>query len=268
MGSPTFQRMRYKLSPAAINAYYRCPRKFDYRYIHKKPVPHVFKPFLMVGGATHKALAAWFGASLKGIEPLPVAQLAADYVQRETPAEFRESVAPEYIPVVLEQMENAIATLPTGYHVTFVETEMAYPIQVPEVDDSIAITSKVDLVIQLDEDHFDHIDFKTGKQAGDLFQNVISRVTVKHRLDQDRRTAGLDPLPSDNLRTVNLLTPSRTYGVVPSDRAAHATTWDSIRETIGNIGQDDEWVPRPDRFICRLCEFNMVCDRAELGEDE
>jgi hypothetical protein len=75
-------------------------------------------------------------------------------------------------------------------------------------------------------------------------------------------------LPSDNLRTVNLLTPTCTYGVVPADRELHATTWDNIRQTIGKIGLDEDWEARPDPFVCRLCEFSTICDRAEMGAEE
>ena len=58
--SRTLERLGYKLYPQSINAYYRCPRKFHFRYIRNVRMPFEFKPPLVIGGVTHKVLAAIF----------------------------------------------------------------------------------------------------------------------------------------------------------------------------------------------------------------
>src|SRR5688572_25184295 len=58
--SRTLERLRHKLSPASINSYYRCPRKFQFRYIRNVRMPFEFGPALAIGSVTHKALAEIF----------------------------------------------------------------------------------------------------------------------------------------------------------------------------------------------------------------
>jgi len=269
VASPNLAKIKHKVSPSGINAYFRCPRKFDYRYIHKHWVPYQFKPYLAVGGATHKALARHFMDEQDGkTDGKPIDVLATEYLQKERYPDDQEQLRAEHIPQVIQHAERALSAIPAGYTVRNVENEFKFLVALPEVDDDVAIASKVDLVIGTGEETYDHIDFKTGKQGGDLFQNVISRITVKDALDKARMEEGAEPLPSENLRTVVLRTSTGSYDILPSDRESHRSAWISIRQTLGEIAEDDEWRPRPDPFVCRWCEFNQMCDAAELEPDE
>jgi hypothetical protein len=269
MSSPTFERINHRLSPASLNAYFRCPRKFQWRYIRKVKTPYVFKPHLAFGGATHKAIARCLGDQLDQQPQQTFESYATTYVGRERyPDDGGAALRAEHIPQVVEHMDRGLGALPTGYRVHSVEREYRYRIALPDLDDAILLTSKVDLVIEHGDDLVDHVDFKTGSQQGDPFQNLLSRITVKHAFDARRKLDGLPELDSAKLRTINLLTRDGTYLVYPADRNAHAATWQSIRQTISEIGRDTEWRPRPDPPVCRFCEFAPNCDAAELGEDE
>ena len=265
MASQNLRRVQHKLSPGSINAYYRCPRKFDYRYIHKKWVPYQYKPYLAIGGAAHKTVAEMLRIKRGGQADRPMVELANEYLSKETyPEETGAALRAEHLPQVIEHVTSALEAMPAAYDVYSVERQFSYEVAIPEVDDSVAIASRVDAVIKFDDGSFDHIDFKTGSQGGDLIQNVISRVTVKHELDSERILHGDDPLTSDHLRTVVVRTTGRIYEVIPSDREAHRNTWSLIRETISGIATDNKWDARPNPYVCRYCEFNQICDAAEM----
>ena len=82
MASPTFERINHRLSPASLNAYFRCPRKFQWRYIRKVKTPYVFKPHLAFGGATHKAIARCLGDQLDKQPQQTFESYATTYVGR------------------------------------------------------------------------------------------------------------------------------------------------------------------------------------------
>lgn len=250
----TLERIGYKLSPAALNAYYRCPRKFQMRYLRRVRTPHIFTSYLVIGSVTHKALATRFRQLRDGLPRDSLESCATGHLLREKyPPDTADELRAEHLPVIMGHMERALAVLPPDMEVLHVEKEFAYRTSFSSIAESVSLVAKVDLVIAHGGDGVvDHVDFKTGGQTGDLFQNVLSRVTVAHGLG----------VRDAQLRTVNLMTKSSEYQVVPSHRDDHRSTWQVIRESIASLASDDSWVGASDPVICRWCEFNKVCDSA------
>lgn len=170
-----------------------------------------------------------------------------------------ENLRAEHLPIIVNHAEQAIHALPENASVLEVEHDYEYSYSDGYLADEITVKCRVDLVIEHGDGIVDHIDFKTGAQSGDLIQNFLSRVTVKNNLRD---------IPSEKLRTVNVMTRDGVYEVVPSDRSVHAATWETVKSAIRDLAEDDEWRARPDPPVCRWCEFNTHCDQADLGSDE
>jgi hypothetical protein len=250
----TLERLKYKLSPASINSYYRCPRKFQYRYIRNVKMPFRFSPALAIGGVTHKVLAEVFRNRRDGLPAHPTNSLIERYIKLERyPTENGDELRAEHSPIIGNHVEQALDLLPAGAIVVDVERPFDYAFISGGLSDPVSVESRVDLVIRHGDGVFDHIDFKTGSQSGDIIQNFISRVTVANSLD----------LPSAKLRTVNVLTKSGEYEVIPSDRKQHEHTWHLVKDTIIRLSVDTEWTPRPEPAVCRWCDFRSICSHAE-----
>jgi hypothetical protein len=258
VATQTLERMNYKLSPASINAYYRCPQKFKFRYIRNVKMPFVFKPALVIGGVTHKALAELFRHRRDGLVPASAESYVDRYIRRERyPDDGGDALRIEHMPVILAQIDTALSALPQNAEIVDVEQEFTYQFHHAEIGANVTLAARVDLVIRHDE-IVDHIDFKTGGQSGDPIQNLLSRVTVQHQYQ----------VPSEQLRTVNIMTKSGEYQIVPGERDAHANTWHIVRREIGKLAVDTEWTARPDPAICRWCDFRPKCDYAADAVDD
>lgn len=256
--SRTLERLRHKLSPASINAYYRCPRKFQFRYIRNVKMPFEFGPALAIGSVTHKALAELFRQRRDGRDGGRIESYVTPYLQKERyPLDNGDVLRTEHLPIIINHVETALDVLPAGAEIVDVEREFDYTFSNSEIGEDVTICARVDLVIRQSGGVVDHIDFKTGTQSGDIIQNFVSRVTVASHLD----------IPSEKLRTVNVLTKSGVYEVVPSSRNQHVHTWDLVKDTIQRLSVDAEWAPNPDPPICRWCDFRSICEHAQLESD-
>ena len=256
---PTLERVDYRLSPASINSYYRCPRKFQYRYLRRVRVPFVFKPALTIGGVAHKAMAEFFRDVRDNLPLQSVEAYADQYIRKEKyPAAGADELRAEHLPLIVGHVERGIESLPADYEIEAVEHEYDFAFRPPRVETDVGVVARVDLVVRHGDGMVDHIDFKTGGQGGDLIQNFLSRLTVANHLK----------MPSEKLRTVNVLTRSGSYEVVPSDRDQHLHTWDVVRGTISDLAHESAWNARPDPQVCRLCDFNLLCEAADVGSDD
>jgi CRISPR/Cas system-associated exonuclease Cas4 (RecB family) len=250
----TLALLKFKFSPKALNAYYRCPRMFYFRHIKKEMAEYVFKPALAVGGVAHKALAELFRNRRDGLIPSSIEAHVDRYIRLERyPDGCGDDLRREHAPQIIGHVERALAVLPDRADVLEVEHEFDFTFWHPGAGANATLKSRVDLVVRHGDGIVDHVDYKTGKQGGDPIQNIISRVTVQRHLD----------LPSEQLRTVNVLTATGEYQIVPSDRAAHASTWQIVLREIGRLACDQEWTPRPEPSVCRWCDYKPLCQAGQ-----
>jgi CRISPR/Cas system-associated exonuclease Cas4 (RecB family) len=251
--SRTLERLSYKLSPASINSYYRCPRKFQFRYIRNVKMPFRFSPALAIGGVAHKALAEIFRQRRDNVPEQTIESHVDRYIRLERyPQENGDQLRLEHAPIVASHVEQALDLLPSDAIILEVERPFDFVFINSQLSDPISIESRVDLVIRHGDGIVDHIDFKTGSQSGDIIQNFVSRVTVANSLE----------IGGEKLRTVNVLTKTGEYQVIPADRKQHANTWELVKDTICRLSVDSEWTPRPEPAICRWCDFRPICKHA------
>src|SRR5689334_3037978 len=64
--SRTLERIRHTFSYTSLNAYYSCPRQFEWKYLTKPNVPFFFKKSMAIGGVVHKTLAKVLGLRRDG----------------------------------------------------------------------------------------------------------------------------------------------------------------------------------------------------------
>jgi PD-(D/E)XK nuclease superfamily protein len=252
--SRVLERLEYRLSPRAINTYNQCPRKFFHQYVRNVKMPFEFSSGLAIGNVTHKALAEIFLARKAGLPEPDIEACIWKYLRTQKyPEENGDELREDHFHLILEHVSAALRMLPAGAEVLEVEREFDYHL----ASFGLAITSRVDLVVRHGDGLIDHIDFKTGRQGGDPIQNVMSRVAVLNTL----------AVASDRIRTVNGLTGTHTYAIVPGDRDAHIYAWHLVKDRIREILGDNDWLPRPDPDVCRWCDFKTICDDADLGSE-
>lgn len=258
MSRSNFAQLRGRLYPAGVNAYYRCPQKFFLRHIAKREVPHVFKAHLAFGGATHKVLAHQLSARMNGTDPGNPADLARDYLTRESRrSPDQHAFVSKYIEQVADHVDRGLRSIPDECQILAVERTFSHRLRTPGLEEDISLCARIDVVFRFPDGTVEHVDFKTGKQTSDLFQNFISRVTVASELAVDR----------ERLRTSNVATSTGAHVLVNSDPDANASVWTSIREVLEQVAVDQEWRARPEPAICGLCEYNAICKYADLGTD-
>jgi RecB family exonuclease len=257
--SRTLERLEYKLYPQSINAYYRCPRKFHFRYIRNLRMPFEFKSALVIGGVTHKVLAAIFRDRQDQRPPGDVETYVTKYIALEKyPEGQTDPLRIQHAPVVISHVKRALLALPADAEVLHVEEEFTYTVRTELIGAAVTVGARVDVVIQHGDGMVDHIDFKSGKQGGDPIQNYLSRLTVGKQLK----------LQPDRLRTVNVLTGSGSYEIVPDTRAANEHIWNIVQTQIHALSVDQEWQARPEPAICRICDYRSKCDYAQIDIDD
>lgn len=249
----TLERIGFKLYPASLGAYYRCPRKFQMRYIRRVRMPYDFKPYLAIGSVTHKALASVLRRRLDGLPTASLESSVTEHLLRERyPPEIADELRVEHLTVVIGHVERAMASLPQDFEVLWVEHEFTRPTSFESIESPVVVASKVDLVIRHGDGMIDHIDFKTGYEGGDPLQNVMSRVAVAHGM----QTSAL------RLRTVNVMSKTGAYEVDRSTNHQYRQNWQVVEYTVAQLAADSTWPGTTDPAICSRCEFNTVCDSA------
>jgi hypothetical protein len=247
----TLERIGYKLYPASLGAYYRCPRKFQMRYLRRVRMPFEFRNYLAIGSVTHKALAAVFRRMLDGMPVDSLESHATEYLLRERyPRESADELRTEHLPAIVGHMERALASLPPDAVILWVEHDFSRPTRFESVEHPVEISAKVDLVIRHGDGLVDHIDFKTGHDGGDPLQNVMSRVAVAHGTR----------IPADQLRTVNVMTKTGAYEIDMTTNEQRRQNWQVVEYTAVQLASDWVWPGTSDPAICRRCEFNTVCE--------
>ena len=204
-------------------------------------MPHIFKPALVIGGVTHKSLAEILRNRRDGLVPEDIDSYISRYIRRERyPADTGDGLRAEHAPIIRGHIESALGALPANAVIADVEHEFTWAFRHRAIEADVTLASRVDVVVR----HgglVDHIDFKTGSQGGDPIQNLISRVTVQNAYQ----------VPSESLRTINIVTRTGAYEQVPSARDAHAGVWQVVHREIGKLAVDTDWIPRPEPGICR-----------------
>jgi CRISPR/Cas system-associated exonuclease Cas4 (RecB family) len=255
----TLERIGYKLYPASLGAYYRCPRKFQMRYLRRVRMPFEFRDYLAIGSVTHKALAAVFRRKLDGMPVGSLESYAAEYLKRERyPPEEAAELRATHLTVVIGHMERALGSLPPDSEVLWVEHEFSRPTAFESVEVPVEVAAKVDLVIRHGDGLVDHIDFKTGHDGGDPLQNVMSRVAVAHGTKT----------PAEQLRTVNVMTKSGAYEIDMARNEQRRQNWQVVEYNVVQLAGDNTWLGTSDPAICRRCEYNTVCDSVVKDHDE
>ena len=221
--SRTLARLDHQLWPASINSYYRCPRKFQFRYLRRVKPAWEFSPALVIGGIAHKAMSDLFshrrdGQSVNTVETYVDRRMGSE----RYPPETADILKAEHFPIIVEHVASALSCMPENAEILEVEHVYDFDFRPIDLAENVSIKCRIDLVIRHGNGIVDHIDFKTGFQGGDLFQKILSRVTVANHLK----------LPSEQLRTVNVLTRTGTYQIVPTTREQHRSTWEMVRSLV------------------------------------
>jgi hypothetical protein len=138
--SRTLKRLDYRLYPQSINAYYRCPSKFQYRYIRNVRMPFEFGSALAIGSVTHKALAEIFRQRRDGRDGASIESYVTPYLQRERyPLENGDELRMEHLPIIIDHVNTALHALPSGSEIIDVEREFSYTFTTSRIGEAVTI---------------------------------------------------------------------------------------------------------------------------------
>jgi len=139
-------------------------------------MPFEFKPPLVIGGVTHKVLAAIFRDRRDQCQPADIEAYVTKYISFEKyPEGATDPMRDQHAPVVTGHVERALRSLPVNAEVLHVEEEFTYSVRTKAIGSAVTVGAKVDVVIRHGDGMIDHIDFKTGKKGGDTIQNYLWR---------------------------------------------------------------------------------------------
>ena len=226
--------------PTAINTYRQCPERYYHRYIRKRKGVLPFNRPMILGGATHRMIAASLprylqtGEIAADLAEQAMAEIAtSDYPEEERP--YREQDARDVVDLTL----TALRMVPRESHSLLQERNLYRPLG----RSGIEIGARIDLVMQDAEGRIEHIDFKTGKVRDNTVQSLMARVVVGHRY----RAA-------PEIQTTTLYLAQRQRHSVTLERAASRHDWQSIARNIQDIRSRDDFPPTPGP-LCEFCPF-------------
>jgi putative RecB family exonuclease len=234
-------------SPVHVTTHQQCPEKFYLKHIKRQWTPKTLSRPLVVGQATHAALAWIWNQRLDGFEfPDDLVGVARLYLKesqyRDEPESWREDVH-----IVAGHIERCLAALDPDPEIISVEREWSWRLRSRSGEPAVTIKSRVDLIVKRREGAVEHIDYKTGRRERDLVQEVMSRVVVGAML----RERGMDGAP---IVTSTLFSKEGALVSETMDREQCAPVWDGIVTTIQEIRDATTWRPRPGPH-CRWCDF-------------
>jgi hypothetical protein len=256
----TLERIEHKIFPKHVAAYLQCPRKFQMMYVQNKKVWRDVPWHTTLGNVVHNALAAVFRHQRAGQPISSFESYAHSSLERiKSEASLSDDVRAEHLAVVLGHVSRAHAVVPPDAEVLHIEKVFQQSTRFSSLPASFDVASKIDLIIRHSEGRVvDHIDFKTGRYGGDPIQNVMSRFALMRKPE----------VANCELRTVNVLSQTGTYEVIPSDPEALHVPWQLVRESITALATDRDWEPTSDPAICRWCDFNKICDSVAKDPSE
>lgn len=235
-------------SPVHVNAYQECPERFYLRHVKHQWTRKTFARPLVIGQATHNALAFVWKQRLEGFEiPDDLPKLASMHLNQSSYPRDEQTNWSEDVDVVASHISRCLAALPSDAAIVSVEREWSYPLQSSSGETPINIQSRVDLVLKRRDGIIQHVDYKTGRHQRDLVQEVMSRVVVQTMLE-GRGMAGAPVVTSTLFAKDGAIVSEQL------DREHCRPIWISIVESVQGIREATDWRPRPGLY-CRWCDF-------------
>jgi RecB family exonuclease len=150
----------FELNPSKLQCYLDCPRLYRFRYIDKRPERRTFSP-TSLGRSVHKAL--------RDLYALPPGERTAETLQRSLrqawdPTGYRSTEEAESAFSRAEEMLDRYyaGNDPRSTRVVAMESKFSSA----KVTDGVIVTGRVDR-LDLDEDEYVIVDYKTGRFGSD-----------------------------------------------------------------------------------------------------
>lgn len=200
------------LSYSGMKLYKECPRRWADRYVDGNSYPS--GPAAERGTRIHEQIETFF----KSKSPPPVIPELSKWGATLIDLKGRTTV--------LAEAEFAVDQdwMPVAF-----------------TDPSAVFRGKIDLLV-VEADHTEIIDWKTGKEYGDHYQQGMAYMTLVPEAPKYVATFAYIDL---HVRR------SREY--VPEQRAAHV---DELKRQIEIIREDTEYKPKPSQFSCKWCPLS------------
>jgi RecB family exonuclease len=231
-----------RFSPTALRAYRACPRRFYLQYVRRDRRRHPSSPELVLGSATHLALAALHQLPEAVRTEAQAHQLLRDAWRRtRTPDAFlsrrHEALCGRR---GLEMLSWYCRSQSLAGRPRALERRVE-----AQLDASTVVRGKVD---RLEGDPLTVIDYKTGADEGPLRANPAAQVYAL--------AAGSDEQPVERVRFIYLGEQRMAEWSLDADERAEAAG--RLRAAVGEIRDEREWRGRPG-WRCLGCGYAADC---------
>lgn len=239
----------FDASPTKIKTYLQCPAQYFYRYEKRYKGVYVPNHAMVRGNALHLLMRRVLRLVRAGravpddIHPLARAVTAGmDY------PEAYEKMRTEDAQLIAGWSGWALGRLGDEVRVLGVEQELVQDLPRTVRGRRVALTARLDAVVEHPDGSIEHIDYKTGGMRPDPVQELVSRTVVGPAYDAKRR-----------IRTTTMFVAHKQTTSRELHRDEMRQVWEDVKRAITAMAVGDgPWEPRPSA-LCQWCPYCDIC---------
>jgi len=245
-----------KLSASSIKTYEQCPRKWYYTYLDKPDIPPKDWSHLTLGNFIHDVLEYFHNDLLSNPEKGIRGAMSQACKGREVTSDYKQKLTPEIRQEVRGMLLAYLDLLESGGMPNVQSNERNFSVN---LDKDLLIRGKIDRVdlgVNGNPNMYHIVDYKSGKSKHlDDFQLLVYGIPILDENPEMENYTGSYLALKENMKWI---TSTFTRTDVEKVKA-------KIRDIASKIRCDRTWEPKS-QFLCKWCDYNIVCEDAPANK--